>query len=80
MQVKSPGSGLANLISTELAGSQSEEDHSKHEAGWGQDVCDQDFSTLGLQSPSGVLGTSGTVVSPTLTSPTRMAAEINAIP
>ena len=60
MQVKSAGSWSGNLTSTELAGNQSEE-----EAGWGQDVCDQDFTTLGLQSPSGVLGTSGNVLLPT---------------
>ena len=65
MQVRSAGSWSGNLTSTELAGSQSEEDRLKHEAGWGQDVCDQDFTTLGLQSPSGVLGTSGNVLLPT---------------
>ena len=63
MQVRSAGSWSGNLTSTELAGSQSEEDRLK--AGWGRDVCDQDFTTLGLQSPSGVLGTSGNVLLPT---------------
>ena len=80
MQVRSAGSWSGNLTSTELAGSQSEEDRLKHEAGWGRDGCDQDFTTLGLQSPSGVLGTSGNVLLPTLTSPSRMASEIKAIP
>ena len=36
VQVRSPGSWSGNLTSTELAGSQSEEDRLKHEAGWGR--------------------------------------------
>lgn len=50
MQVKSPGSWLGNLTSTELAGNQSEEDRLK--AGWGRDVCDQDFTTFWGSTPS----------------------------
>ena len=37
VQVRSPGSWSGNLTSTELAGSQSEEDRLKHEAGRGRD-------------------------------------------
>ena len=52
MQVRSAGSWSGNLTSTELAGSQSEEDRLKHEAGWGRDVCDQDFTTLVIGAPN----------------------------